>query len=409
MSDVIIYLLKVNVILAICYGVYRLCSQGSTFFHLHRYMLLGMYVLAAVLPFVHWDLGLNQETVQEMASSYVTHLKPSEWPVLGAQQFPTWGWWILGIYGVGVLALYVRFLVQLGTLLYMGFTSDVTTVHGRLVHILPENKSPFSFFHWVFMDPAMHTEEELKTILMHEEAHVEQKHSLDIIWAEVVGIFFWFNPFVWLMKREIRTNLEFLADNAVCKKATSVKQYQYHLLGLACEGRHTMLANRLNMAPLKKRVLMMNKQKSVGRRGWRYLLFVPMVVLVGLVSHLDVMGSAARIVQGDAIQKVVYNPMRFLMFGTPGYTRTMLKTGGPPTSREKKGIVIGGIGNPRVVSRPRQPLVFINGKEFKGDFNLVHVDKILSMDVIKGDMAIEKYGKKAKDGVLLITMKKKNK
>lgn len=386
MSDVIIYLLKVNVILAICYGVYRLCSQGSTFFHLHRYMLLGVYVLAAVLPFAHWDLGLKQETVQEMASSYVTHLNPSEWPIVGTQQLPTWGLWILGVYGVGVLALYSRFLFQLGSLLYMGYTSDVASVHGRIVHILPENKSPFSFFNWIFIDPAMHTEEELKTIMMHEEAHVSQKHSLDIIWAEVVSIFFWFNPFMWLMKREIRTNLEFLADNQVCKQTPSIKEYQYHLLGLACGGRHTMLANKLNMAPLKKRVLMMNKQKSVGSRGWRYLLFVPVVVVLGLVSHLDVMGRTAEFLQDT---KKNNTRMNFVLVGNN-------------TSAE---VVVKGLASQESTKVPQGLLVIIDGKEYKGDLDLVAPNDILSMDVIKGEGATKKYGKKAKNGVLIITMK----
>ncbi len=408
MSDVMIYLLKVNVILAICYGVYRLCSQGSTFFHLHRYMLLGVYVLAAVLPFAHWDLGLKQETVQEMASSYVTHLNPSEWPIVGTQQLPTWGLWILGVYGVGVLALYSRFLFQLGSLLYMGYTSDVASVHGRIVHILPENKSPFSFFNWIFIDPAMHTEEELRTIMMHEEAHVSQKHSLDIIWAEVVSIFFWFNPFMWLMKREIRTNLEFLADNQVCKQTPSIKQYQYHLLGLACGGRHTMLANKLNMAPLKKRVLMMNKQKSVGSRGWRYLLFVPVVVVLGLVSHLDVMGRTAEFLQDT---KKNNTRMNFVLVGNNTNAEVVVKKNGYgfTTSTTEKAkvnrIKVKGLASQESTKVPQGLLVIIDGKEYKGDLDLVAPNDILSMDVIKGEGATKKYGKKAKNGVLIITMK----
>lgn len=408
MSDAIIYILKVNVILAICYGVYRLCSHGSTFFKLHRVLLVGIYILAAVLPFLHWDLGLEQETVQEMTSTYVTHLKPSEWPVFGAKQFPTWGFWILGGYGVAVLALYIRFLIQLGSLLYMGCTSDKVSVHGRMVHVLPENKSPFSFFNWIFMDPRMHTEEELKTIMMHEEAHVAQKHSLDIIWAEMVCIFFWFNPFAWLMKREIRTNLEFLADNAVCKKAPSVKQYQYHLLGLACEGRHTVLANRLNMAPLKKRVLMMNKQKSVGSRGWRYLLFVPLVVMMGLVSHLDVMGRTAEFLQDT---KKNNTRMNFVLVGNNTSAEVVVKKNGygftTTTTEQSKGnrIKVKGLASQESTMMPQDLLIIIDGKEYKGDLDLVAPNDILSIDVIKGEGATKKYGKKAKNGVLIITMK----
>lgn len=83
MNEVVHYVLQVNVILSICYGVYRLCSQGSTLFHIHRSMLWGVYLMAMCLPFVHWNLGLSDHTVQEMTAHYMTHLHPNDWPMGG--------------------------------------------------------------------------------------------------------------------------------------------------------------------------------------------------------------------------------------------------------------------------------------------------------------------------------------
>lgn len=388
MSDIIIYLVKVNLILAICYGVYRLCSQGSTFFQLHRIMLWAIYILAATLPFVHWDLGLNQATVQGMAASYVTHVHPSEWPIFNAPQLPVWSIWFLAIYELGVLLLYIRFMIQLGTLLYMGVTSSTVNIHGRLVHIVSENKSPFSFFRWIFMDPQMHTEEEIHSIMMHEEAHVSQKHSLDILWAELVSIIFWFNPFVWLMKREIRTNLEFLADNEACQQVSSVKEYQYHLLGLACEGKHQMLVNRLNMAPLKKRVLMMNKRKSLSSRGWRYLLFVPVVVILGLVSHLDIL---ARNIESTFTD----NPVTH-------YTYSTIDADGHPNSVKTFATEFFEPTSPQEFNKT---LVIVDGTIYKKDLSTISPERIKSIDVLKGKYATDAYGNKAKNGVMVLTLK----
>ncbi len=361
MNEVVHYVLQVNVILAICYGVYRLCSQGSTLFHIHRSMLWGVYLMAMCLPFVHWNLGLSDHTVQEMTAHYMTHLHPNDWPIGGTQQIPVWGLWILGVYGLGVLVLYIRFLIQLGTLLYMGATASKVQVNGQWVCVLPNNASPFSFFHWVFLDPARHTKEELTSILLHEQAHVRQRHSLDIIWAELVTMLFWFNPFAWLIKREIRTNLEFLADNAVCKQTPNIKVYQYHLLGLACGGAQKGLVNRMNRTPLKKRVLMMNKQKSMGRRGLRYLLFVPVVVVLGLLSHLDVLGRTLSSAPKDG----------------------EVKSSGVPTSC----------------------MVIVDGQEYTKDMNDIPPSDIEAISVIKGESATRTYGSKGKNGVIVITMK----
>ena len=93
--------------------------------------------------------------------------------------------------------------------------------------------APFSFFHWVFLNPEDYSDRERKEILTHEKTHVEQWHSVDMLLGEVLCILFWFNPFVWLLRRDIRQNLEFLADRKVVESGYDRKNYQYHLLRLS--------------------------------------------------------------------------------------------------------------------------------------------------------------------------------
>ena len=91
----------------------------------------------------------------------------------------------------------------------------------------------FSFFHWIFIYPQAHPQNELSEILTHEGTHARQRHSIDVIISELMCIACWFNPFMWLMKREVRNNLEYMADNRVLEAGHDSKSYQYHLLGLA--------------------------------------------------------------------------------------------------------------------------------------------------------------------------------
>ena len=114
-----------------------------------------------------------------------------------------------------------------------------------------QGRRAFLFFHWIFIHPSSHTEEEFNEILTHEQTHARQWHSIDVIISELVCIFCWCNPFAWLMKREIRTNLEYMADARVLENGYDSKTYQYHLLGLSHQKAAATIYNSFNVLPLK--------------------------------------------------------------------------------------------------------------------------------------------------------------
>jgi TonB family protein len=123
---------------------------------------------------------------------------------------------------------------------------------------------------------------------------VSQWHSIDVILSEIICILCWTNPFVWLLKREVRHNLEYLADNTVLKSGYDSKSYQYHLLGLAHQTNQAAanLYNNFNVLHLKNRIRMMNKKRtrSIGRT--KYLLFLPLAAMLILLSNIE---AVARI------------------------------------------------------------------------------------------------------------------
>ena len=146
----------------------------------------------------------------------------------------------------------IRLIMQLAGIIHLACRCRKVQIGNTNIHLLPKADGPFSFFHWIFIHPSSHTEEEFNEILIHERTHARQWHSIDVIISELVCIFCWCNPFAWLMKREIRTNLEYMADARVLENGYDSKTYQYHLLGLSHQKAAATIYNSFNVLPLKK-------------------------------------------------------------------------------------------------------------------------------------------------------------
>ncbi|MDD2725978.1 MAG: TonB family protein [Proteiniphilum sp.] len=144
---------------------------------------------------------------------------------------------------------------------------------------LKDDITPFSFFNLIFIHTDKHSDAELTQILLHEQTHVRQLHSVDILLIESLTLLFWWNPFVWLMKREMAMNLEYLADQGVLMCGVNSREYQYHLLRLTYQETAVPIVNNFNVSQLKQRIMMMNQSKSPAYKVGRYLLVLPLVVL----------------------------------------------------------------------------------------------------------------------------------
>lgn len=208
------------------------------------------------------------------------------------------------IYFCGVILLFIRFIMQLTSIILLRIQCKVTEIQGVRVQILNKASGPFSFFHWIFVHPESHTQEELAEILTHEQTHAHQLHSADIMFSELICIACWFNPFIWLMKREIRNNLEYMADQRVLQTGYDYKVYQYHLLGLAHHKAAATLYNSFNVLPLKNRIKMMNKKrtKEIGRT--KYLLFLPLAALLLIISNIEAVARTTKNFTREVIQTV---------------------------------------------------------------------------------------------------------
>lgn len=317
MTPELAYFLKINVAIVLFYAFYRLFFYKDTFFHWRRVALLCFFAISLLYPLLNIQGWIKaHEPMVAMADLYATIILPEQ--IITPQQDPTMNWqeliilFMKIIYWSGVIALTTRFLVQLGSIIRLHIQCPKSTMQGVHVHLLKKENGPFSFFHWIFIHPQSHTESEIGEIITHEETHARQYHSVDVLISELMCTFFWFNPFIWLMKREVRGNLEYMADHRVLETGHDSKSYQYHLLGLAHHKAAANLSNSFNVLPLKNRIKMMNKRrtKEIGRT--KYLMFLPLAALLMIVSNIEMVARTtekfAKEVMEQATTQVIPEP-----------------------------------------------------------------------------------------------------
>ena len=292
-----IYFLKINIAIALFYAFYRLFFYKDTFFTWRRTALLCFFGVSALVPLLDIQTWITaQEPMVAVADLYSVML--TELTVTPQPEATDWHQVMEGgitlVYWMGVALLSARFVVQLGSIVRMARHCPTQEADGVRIHRLPQGESPFSFFRWIFVCPDAHSGEELHEILTHECTHARQWHSVDVQVGELACIACWFNPFVWLMRREIRTNLEYLADERVLATGHDAKAYQYHLLGLSHHKAAATIYNSFNVLPLKKRIIMMNKKRTRDIGRTKYVMFLPLAALLMVVSNIETVARSTK-------------------------------------------------------------------------------------------------------------------
>lgn len=289
MDATLIYFLKANLALVFFYAFYRLLASKDTFFGIRRMLLLLFWIVAFSYPLAEnwtWVQHSTPAVVNNVIQVYSSVLpevlvQPES---VSSPTFSVWSYCKIG-YWVVVILLLFRFCIQLGGIIYMAYTSKPAIIQGVPVRYLRKPAGPFSFFRWIFVHPESHSERELEEILIHEQTHARQGHSVDIILAELFTSLCWVNPFAWLLKREVRDNLEYLADSSVLRSGCDSKSYQYHLLGLSYTQNAAPIYTSFNVLSLKKRIRMMNKRPTRKIGIAKLFLFFPLLVSLLTLSN----------------------------------------------------------------------------------------------------------------------------
>lgn len=418
------YLLKLSISLAVVYLFYALVLRRLTFYTWNRWYLLGYSLLAFFIPFINISSMLERSVWNE---NQVVQLIPvvGNYEVAETASNQLNGWGVsLFLLVAGIVIMLIRLLVQYFSFRHIRRSSQLISDDAVKIYQVDKFIIPFSFGRSIFINQHQHNEEELKEIIRHEFIHVKQRHTADILWSELLCMLNWYNPFVWLIRRSIRQNLEFIADHQVLKTGLDRKQYQYLLLKVVGAPAFA-IANQFNFSSLKKRIAMMNKMRSAKVHLIKFLFVLPLVTILLLAFRNAAIHhkAPAPIMPATVITVVAENTKASTLLITDTVprkgkevsvqadpARTVTITARYDSARYFIDASLNGPGNPYRTLLPRNVLYIIDGveqpKEENAAINNLPPNDIERIDVLKGKSAITLYGEKGADGVILITTKK---
>lgn len=277
MPHFFIILFKINLVLILFAAAYYFILRKLTFYIINRLFLVFGILFSTVYPFIDLTDFFHQQNQQAVA--FVPEINQQVKSLIPSNLISEYWQWIGILFYAGVLVMGIRLIIQFFSLLKIHQQSSPGTVSNFKVRVLNQPVGPFSFWQTVYINPALHNENELKTILTHEQIHIKQWHTLDIILAEISVVFYWFNPGIWLMKKAVKENLEFLTDEKILKIGMDRKAYQYSLLDVGNLVPAVDIVNNFNLSDLKKRIEMMNAKRSSKFSLIRYFFIAPILLI----------------------------------------------------------------------------------------------------------------------------------
>jgi len=364
MPALLLYLLKVNIALVLFCLAYHFILRRVTFYHLNRLFLVFGTLFSTLYPFI--DLNGLLSRHQALADTYTVTVPAWIIATETSKLAPTFDYWQIPVFlfWTGAVVMMFRLLLQFVSLFKM-HTSSVPARHvGVNFRKIESITQAFSFWQTIYMNPEQHSQEELEAILRHEQIHVKGWHTLDVLLAELSTVFYWFNPGAWLMKKAIKENLEFIADQHVVNAGIGKKEYQYLLLKVTATP-ELQIANQFNFPSLKRRIAMMNKKQSSLMHVARYAVLVPLMAVPTLVitacSEEPEITSPVAIQEQASVQATI----------------------------------------------PDSVIYYIDGKEVPNDaIKKLDPKEIHSVNVLKGESVTEAFGDKAGKSIISITTKK---
>lgn len=400
MPDSILYLLKVNLAIALFYLGYRLLLRKLTFYTLNRFYLLFALLFSFAYPLVDWA-GLFAAPAQELPGSAV-YLIP-DWERVPAEAFNGWPL-LVGAVVLGAAWFFVKFVVRLLSLWRIHGQSHAATWQWFRYRQVSAAIQPFSFWRSIYVNVHNHADGELAEIFKHEQAHVSELHTLDVLLAELCSVLCWFNPAMWLFRHAVHENLEFIADWNVLRTGVDKQTYQYSLLGA---GRpleaHPAIAQGFNFKNLKTRMMMMNKKRSSQLQLGRYLFTIPAIAVFVL---LFTMSRAAYLPENSEVPNVPERAIDAVqpIADVPAVQREAVSD----TTKAKREVSAAQVI--QVIPKGADaPLMILDGKELEEGFDINTIDPktIASISILKDASATARFGKKGAKGVVVISSKGK--
>lgn len=271
------YIIKSAMALALLYTCIIPLLEKETFHRLNRILILGCLIMSFAIPLVHFTGGTNP-TVDMVRQA----VQLPEVLINGnAKEQSVWSWAdiMTCIYIIGVVAIFLMTAVQTVRLTkQLRQCEHITDNRGNTIVLTDCATSPFCLFHYIVMSRDDYANNR-SFILTHEQEHIRLRHCIDLVILQVATIIQWFNPFVWLIGKNLKAIHEFEVDEAVLNKGIDATQYQQFLVIKAVGNRLQPFANNLNKESLKRRIIMMNQKKSNRWMMLKALFIIPVATL----------------------------------------------------------------------------------------------------------------------------------
>ncbi len=304
----IAYLLKSGLLLAVFYIVYKILLENEKMFHFNRIYLLASIVFSLTIPLQLFSLGSVFSNGNQKIQLNQIMIVTSKAVLDKINYSQILIYFLAVVYGVVTTILVVRFIRNLFSFYFRMKKSKVEIVKGGKVVLTKEKVLPHSFWNIIFINQEDFENDMIpEELIVHEKAHLKQKHTVDILFVEVLKIVFWFNPLYLLYEKAIKLNHEFLADEAVNKIFGEVRNYQNLLLNFVSHKNTLPLASNLNYLITKKRLLMMAKKKSPIRMILKVGSVTTVYVLLLFVFNTEVIAQSSINAKNQNDYKISYD------------------------------------------------------------------------------------------------------
>lgn len=291
METVLGYFAQSSLVLIIGYLFYRLVFRSEGYFVFNRFYLLAVLLLSLCLPLIPINMGeyvsgyqvVNsiQNPVQAINNYFLSEVTiQSTIEKTRDSVWLSWEYWFLSVYSLGVLIGLTRLVFRILQLFSLIRSNSKNKV-GRLTFVVLDKGTPvFSFLHYVFVsEEIIDFPDRNQQILTHEQQHVRQLHTIDVLFSELAAVVFWFNPFIYLINKEIRENHELLADDTVLSHYPDINQYMVLLFTHSTQMNAQLLTHNFSYSLLKRRLFMMKKPRNPWRFSFKLLWIVPALML----------------------------------------------------------------------------------------------------------------------------------
>ena len=263
--------------LALLYTCIIPLLEKETFHRLNRILILGCLIMSFAIPLVHFTGGTNPTVDMVRQAVQLPEVLINS----DAIEQSVWSWAdiIICIYIIGAVAIFTMTVVQTIRLTrQLRQCEHITDNRGNTIVLTDCATSPFCLFHYIVMSRDDYANNR-SFILTHEQEHIRLRHCIDLVILQVATIIQWFNPFVWLIGKNLKAIHEFEVDEAVLNKGIDATQYQKFLVVKAVGNRLQPFANNLNKESLKRRIIMMNQKKSNRWMMLKALFIIPVATL----------------------------------------------------------------------------------------------------------------------------------